>query len=68
MEVEGLLPMKEYICRRQATIAEYITNRLIHELCIGVEKVLLFSIFMRWWYQDLNPKEEVNSSSKGAER
>ena len=35
LEVTGLWPIKEYIQSQQATIAAYISNCLIHELCKG---------------------------------
>ena len=51
MEVSGMYPIKEYVQRRQATIAAHIANRPIYELYTGVENIPGSSRFMRWWYQ-----------------
>ena len=60
--------MKEKICRRQATIEEYISNHPIYEVCMGTERILGSIIFILWWDQDLNPEEERDDASEGAER
>ena len=39
VEVAGMCPMKEYIWRHQATIAEYNVNHPIYELCVGEERM-----------------------------
>ena len=64
----GMCPMKEYICRIQATIAEYITNRPIYKLRKGSERVSRSIRFMQWWYQDINQEEKSDRASKGEER
>ena len=43
----GLWTMKEYIWRRLDTIAEYITNHPIYELCKGAERMRGSNILMR---------------------
>ena len=68
LEVTGLCPIKEYIHRRQATIAEYTTNHPIHELYTGAERIMVSRRFMRWWDQDLSQEEEGNGASEGEER
>ena len=62
----GMWPMKEYIRRRQATIAEYIANRPIYELCTGSERMPGSSRFLRWWDQDIN--REGEGANEGGER
>ena len=49
LEATGLWTIKEYIRRRQATIAEYITNRPIYELCMGAERMPGSNRFIQWW-------------------
>ena len=39
LEAEVLWPMKDYVRQKQATIDEYITTRLIYEICTGVERL-----------------------------
>ena len=41
LEVAGLCPMKEYIHRWYITIAEYITNCPIYEVCMGEELIMV---------------------------
>ena len=53
LEVADLWPLKEYIQRRQANIAEYITNHPIYELCMGAERITGFIRFIRCWDQDI---------------
>ena len=48
LEIAWLWPIKEYIQRRQATIAEHIACQPIYELFTGVEKFPGSSKFMRW--------------------
>ena len=50
LEVADLWPLNEYIQRRQANIAEYITNHPIYELCMGVDQMPGSSMFLWWWY------------------
>ena len=68
MEAAGLWPMKEYIQRRQANIAEYIANHPIYELYAGVEWMPCLSTLMWWWHQDVKPQEEGAETSEGVER
>ena len=68
LEAVGLGPMKEYFWRRQACIAEYISNIPIYELCTGAERILELSRLLWWWDQDLNWEKEGNGASEGAER
>ena len=68
LEAAGLCPMKECIWRRKATIVEYIPNCQIYKLCMGADRIPGSSRFMRLWDQDLNPEEERDDASEGAER
>ena len=68
LESVGIWPMKEYIRRQQSTIANYITNHPIYELCTGAERMPVSSRFMRWWDQYLKQEEEGNGASKGVDR
>ena len=68
LEEMGLRLMKEYIWRRQAAIAEHITNIPIYELCTGAEWMPGSSRFLLWQDQDLAREEEGNGARKGAER
>ena len=52
LEEAGLWPMREYIRRRQATIADFIATRPIFELCNNAEVLGGASRVMRWWQQD----------------
>ena len=67
LEAAGMWPMKECIRRRKDTIAEYIENLLIYELCTGAERMPVLSRLIWWWYQDLKPEEEVDGSNEGVE-
>ena len=58
LELSGIWPIKEYIQRRQATIAAHISNQTIYELCMGSEKIPVSSILMRWWDQDVGREVE----------
>ena len=60
--------MKEYIWILQDTIAEYITNRPIYELCTGADQIPGPVRFMRLWDQDLNWEEEIDGDREGVER
>ena len=68
MEEAVLWPMKEYIQRQQATIAEYIANKPIYELCTGVGRIQGSRRFLQWWDQYLSREEEVACDNEGAER
>ena len=39
LEVTGMWYIKKYIWRWQATIADYITNHPIFELCMGADHI-----------------------------
>ena len=58
MEAAGLWTIKEYIQRRQATIAAQVTCRKIYEASTGAELILGSSRMMRWWEQDVGREEE----------
>ena len=47
---------------------EYIANRQIYEPCMGEAQMPGSNKFMWWWYQELNPEEEGDGASEGAER
>ena len=49
--------MRDYIQRQQATIAEYISDRTIYELCTGEERMEGFSRLLWWWDQDHGPTQ-----------
>ena len=61
-------PMKEYINIWKATIAEYITNHSIYEMCTGAERMPGYIRIMRWWGQGLNLEEKGKNAREGAER
>ena len=65
LEAAGLWPMNEYIWRRRDTIAKYIKNSPIYELCTGGDNMPGPSIFMRWWDQEINLEEEGDSAREG---
>ena len=67
LEATGLWPMKEYIRRQQATIAEYIANHPMYELCTGEERIMGSSRFLWWWDQDISQEEE-GGASEGEDR
>ena len=54
----GLWTMRDYVRRRQATIAEYILGHPIFELCMRDESGEVYSWFLRWWDQDHGEAEE----------
>ena len=60
--------MKEYIQRRQDTIAEYIVNVPIYDICAGTEQMPGLIIFIKLWDQDFNLQEEGDIARKGSER
>ena len=47
----GLWAMRDYVRRRQGTIAEYIVGRPIFELCTRDYIRERYSRFLRWWYK-----------------
>ena len=59
IKVAGLWPIREYVWRRQAKIAEYGATRPIFELCTGVQRMPGFSQILRWWDKD-NIREGCN--------
>ena len=67
MEAAGLWITKEYICRQQDTIAEYIANRTIYEICTGAEQMQGSIRFLQWWDQDLTREEEGDCSNERAD-
>ena len=57
LETTVIWPIKEYVRRRQAKIAEYISGITIYELCTGAELMGGSSRLLRWWDQDHGPNE-----------
>ena len=51
----GLWTIKEYVRRRQTTIAKYAAVRTIYKLFTGTERMEGPSRFLMWWYQDHGP-------------
>ena len=51
-ENAGLHPIGLYIRRRQATISERVTCRLIYELCTEADWMPGTSWMVRWWDQN----------------
>ena len=45
------LTMEEYIRRRQKTVARYVANRSLLDLCEGLERAPGAQVGMRWWEQ-----------------
>ena len=43
--------------RRQATLAGYVAGITIYELSTVAERMEGSSRFLRWWYQELSPKQ-----------
>ena len=59
MEATGLHPIRGYIRRRQATIAEKVSLRPMYELCAEAERMTGMRQMSRWWDQDVvNEPEE----------
>ena len=67
LEAVSLWPTKDYIRRRQDTIAEYIVNHTIYELIKGAEQMPGSSRLLWWRDKDLNREEEGNTTSEGLE-
>ena len=53
LDTAGLCLIKEYIKRMKYTIADQVSFRPIYDLCMGAERMLLASRFLRWWDQDV---------------
>ena len=53
MEAAGLHSIREYIRKRQATIAYKVTCGLIYEICAEEERMLGTIWMVRWWDQDV---------------
>ena len=53
MEAVVIHPIRLYIRRRQATIAERVACRPIYELCMEAEQTKGTSRLVRLWYQDV---------------
>ena len=53
LEAADLNPIKEYIRRRQVTIAAQVECRPIYELCTKVEQRPVMRRMVRWWDQDV---------------
>ena len=59
MESAANHPIREYIRRRKATIAEKVVYRPIDELCAWAERMPVTSWVLNWWDQDVvNEPEE----------
>ena len=57
LEVTGILPIWEYLWRRQAKIAEYVTGRPIYEMCTYPRMMEVSIRFLRWWEQEHGPTQ-----------
>ena len=57
LEITGIWPIREYLRRRQETIAEYVSGRPIYILFTGLEMMDGYSRFLRWWDQGHVPKQ-----------
>ena len=53
MEAAGIHPIRVYIRRREATIAERAACRPIHELCMEAERFPGTSRLMQYWDQEV---------------
>ena len=53
MESAGIHPIRKYILRRYATIAEKVACCHIYELCAKAERIPRMSRMVRWWDQDM---------------
>ena len=49
LETMRLWPIREYVRRRQVTIAEYVEGRPIYEICTGKDRMEGSSMFLRFW-------------------
>ena len=59
LDTTGICPTKEYIQRRQATVAAQVACRPIYELCTGAERIPGTSWFMKWWDQDVGQEVDL---------
>ena len=57
LEITWIWPIREYLRRRQETIAEYVSGRPIYILFTGLEMMDGYSRFLRWWDQGHVPKQ-----------
>ena len=51
LDIYRLCPIKEYIQRRQATVAAQVVFRPIYDICTGAGKIPVTRMFMQWWDQ-----------------
>ena len=58
LEQTGLWPTREYIHRRQQTVAQLIATRPIYDLCTNATPASGSSRLLRWWKQDHSPVED----------
>ena len=59
MESTGLHPIRIYIKRRKATIAERVACKPVYVLCTEAERMTGRIRMVRWWDQDVvNDPEE----------
>ena len=56
LEVKWLWPIREYMRRRQATLAGYVAGITIYELSTVAERMEGSSRFLSWWYQEHGTK------------
>ena len=63
LEQTGLWPMREYIYRRQNTIAQEIAVRPIYEMCLEATPATGSSRFLRWWQQDHSPVDDEEEAA-----
>ena len=66
LEAAGLWPMKEYVRRRQAHIAEYVATRPIFQLCSQAPALSGSSRALRWWQQDHSASDDDAAVAGGA--
>ena len=53
MDSAGLHPIRVYIKRRQATIAERVVCRPIYVMCTEADRIPGTIRMVRWWDQDV---------------
>ena len=58
LEKSGMFPIKEYIKRRQVTVAAQVACWPIYELCMGADIIPGASRFVWRWYQDVGREVE----------
>ena len=64
LEAAGLFPMKEYVRRRQAHIADYIATRPICNMCVDATPLSGSSRRLRWWQQDHSERQADNDDNE----